>query len=271
MQRLQVASVDDVQLAAFEHGNHDGREILFIHGFSQASACWTKQFSDSALAAEFRLTAFDIRGHGESEKPLDPARYAEDHLFAEDVHAVIQALGLKRPVLVGWSYAGRIIADYIAAFWTSRVAGINYVCAETRSNSGLYGPGVDFIDGMILDDPLRNREATRQFLAACYAVLPSPEEFDAALAYNMAVPPVVRAAHLARPGNDGNILPALDIPVLVTHGAEDAIIRPALSEWTARALPRARLSLYDGIGHAPFFEDASRFNRELADFVRSTA
>lgn len=271
MRRHTVVSQDGVRLAAFDHGNPGGREILFIHGFSQASACWTRQFSDPALAAGFRLTAFDIRGHGESEKPLDPARYAEDHLFAGDVHAVIAALGLTRPVLVGWSYAGRIIADYIAAFGTGRLAGINYVCAETRSNSGLYGPGVDFIDDMLLDDPTRNRAATARFLAACYARPPSPEDYELALAYNMAVPAAVRAAHIARPGNDGEDLARLDIPVLVTHGTADAIILPALSEWTAKAVPRASLSLYDGVGHAPFFEDPARFNLELAEFVRMTA
>lgn len=271
MQRHRVAAEDGLQLAAFDHGNRAGREILFIHGFSQASACWSKQFSDSALANEFRLSAFDIRGHGESEKPLDPARYAEDQLFAGDVQSVMTALGLKRPVLVGWSYAGRIIADYISAYGGAQLAGINYVCAETRSNSGLYGPGVDFIDGMVLDDPVRNLEATRSFLTSCYARPPSPEEFEAALSYNMAMPAAVRAAHLERPGRDGGILATLDIPVLVTHGTADAVIQAALSEWTAAAVPRSRLSLYEGIGHAPFFEDAQRFNRELAEFVRSTA
>lgn len=41
-----------------------------------------------------------------------------------------------------------------------------------------------------------------------------------------------------------------------------------MSHFTASAPPNAKRSLYDGVGHAPFFEDAPRFNRELA-FVRA--
>jgi len=47
------------------------------------------------------------------------------------VKAVIDAAGLKRPVLVGWSYAGRIIEDYLEAYGTGRIAGIN-VAKQTR-------------------------------------------------------------------------------------------------------------------------------------------
>jgi pimeloyl-ACP methyl ester carboxylesterase len=47
------------------------------------------------------------------------------------------------------------------------------------------------------------------------------------------------------------------------------VILKAFSEFTVSAIPGARLSLYDGIGHAPFWEDAPRFNDELASFVRT--
>jgi pimeloyl-ACP methyl ester carboxylesterase len=49
----------------------------------------------------------------------------------------------------------------------------------------------------------------------------------------------------------------------------DRIIAPAAGRYTASAVPGARLSLYEGIGHSPFFEDAPSFNAELAEFVRA--
>jgi non-heme chloroperoxidase len=49
----------------------------------------------------------------------------------------------------------------------------------------------------------------------------------------------------------------------------DRIILSAAGKYTAAHVPGARLSLYDGIGHSPFFEDPTRFNRELAAFVRA--
>jgi non-heme chloroperoxidase len=44
--------------------------------------------------------------------------------------------------------------------------------------------------------------------------------------------------------------------------------RPDAAEYTAKMIPGAKLSVYQGIGHSPFFEDPSRFNAELAGFVR---
>ena len=85
----------------------------------------------------------------------------------------------------------------------------------------------------------------------------------------MVVPARVRVAVLDRTRNPGDMLPRLGVPVLVTHGDRDGIVLPELGRITADAVPGARLSIYGGIGHTPFREDAPRFNRELAAFVRS--
>jgi pimeloyl-ACP methyl ester carboxylesterase len=57
----------------------------------------------------------DIRGHGRSDKPLDPNAYDDSAQWAADVNNVITGLGLKQPVLCGWSYGGAIICDYLRA------------------------------------------------------------------------------------------------------------------------------------------------------------
>jgi non-heme chloroperoxidase len=64
-------------------------------------------------------------------------------------------------------------------------------------------------------------------------------------------------------------LKGLQLPVLVTQGAADRLIKVAAAQHTAATIPGAKLSLYDGVGHAPFWEDTARFNAELAAFVRS--
>ncbi len=264
-----IRSSDGLVLAGYEYGNPKGPEILFIHGFSQCSLCWGNQFFAPELARNFRLTAFDVRGHGASEKPVDVSRYADDRLFADDVHRIMEAFNLRRPVLVGWSYAGRIVGDYVEAYGTSRIAGINYVCARTNNDPAFNGPGTDFLGDMSGRGLEANIKATRAFVEACYEKQPSPEEFEAVFDYNMLVPPGIRGAHLGRPASDGSILVKLDVPVLVTQGSEDKLVLRGLGELTATTVPGARLSLYEGIGHAPFAEDAARFNRELAEFVRA--
>ena len=62
---------------------------------------------------------------------------------------------------------------------------------------------------------------------------------------------------------------SLTLPVLVSHGAEDKNSNLIAAEYTAKMIPGAKLSIYQGVGHSPFFEATPRFNAELAAFVRS--
>jgi len=267
MRHQDVVSPDGLRLGAYEAGNERGAEILFIHGFSQCAQCWTTQFDDPLLKDRFRLIAFDIRGHGTSDKPSDPARYVDDRLFADDVEAVMDAFALRRSVLVGWSYAGRIVEDYLKSYGTKRIAGINYVCARSNNQMEFVGPGNDHLAGMTGSDQAKNLEATRRFVRACFSKQPSDEALEQIVTYNMLVSAAIRAAHLSRPPSDGAVLRTIDVPVLVTQGDEDLLVSKGLGELTAALIPGAKLSMYHGIGHTPFVEDVARFNHELAEFV----
>jgi non-heme chloroperoxidase len=70
---LNVKTPDGLTISAQEWGNPAGPEILFIHGYSQSYLSWMRQV-DSDLAKEFHIVTYDLRGHGNSDKPLDPAR-----------------------------------------------------------------------------------------------------------------------------------------------------------------------------------------------------
>jgi non-heme chloroperoxidase len=90
------------------------------------------------------------------------------------------------------------------------------------------------------------------------------------LAFNMVVPPKVRAAVLGRPQDTPDILATITCPVLVTHGKDDNVLLAPMGEYTAKAIKGATLSMYEGAGHTPFWEFPERFNRELAAFVNAT-
>ncbi|MET0634000.1 MAG: alpha/beta hydrolase [Xanthobacteraceae bacterium] len=265
---LVVRAPDGVTIAAQEWGNPSGPEILFIHGFSQASMSWQRQV-ESDLAKEFRMVTYDLRGHGNSDKPLEPEKYKESKPWADEVQAVIDVAKLKRPVLVGWSYGGRVIADYLRIHGAARLAGLNYVNAVSKSDPSFFGEGLKVQPLMLSDDLATNIAATRTFLRNCFEKQPSQEEFETMLAFNMMVPPKVRANMGGRTLSMDDTLKALKLPVLVTHGAADKLVLPAAGKHTADTIPGAKLSLYDGIGHAPFWEDTTRFNAELAAFVRA--
>ena len=101
-----------VNLHVREWGKPTGVPILLIHGWSQNHLIWMKQY-ESELLNEFRTVALDLRGHGMSDAPLQAAQYTNGDNWADDIEAIIDQLALDRPTLVGWSYGGFIISDYV--------------------------------------------------------------------------------------------------------------------------------------------------------------
>src|SRR5215510_5599085 len=267
---LAVTTPDGLSISAQEWGNPNGPGIVFIHGFSQSNLSWMRQ-THSDLTKEFHIVTYDLRGHGNSEKPLDAARYRDNKAWADEVQAVIDAAGLKRPVLVGWSYAGRVISDYVTHIGTAKIAGINFVDASIKANPEFVGDNLKNLPLMASEDMAINIKATREFVHGCFEKQPTAEDYEIMLAFNMMVPPKVRDGLGSRPLDATEVMSKLKLPVLVTHGAEDRNSKLGNAEYTAKTIPGAKLSVYDGIGHAPFYEDAPRFNAELTAFVRAAA
>jgi non-heme chloroperoxidase len=259
-----------ITLHAHEWGRPDGPAILFVNGWSQSDICWDAQVR-SPLAERFRLVTFDNRGHGSSDKPLDPAAYTDERLWADDLAAVIEQTSLDRPVLVAWSYGGFIVADYVRAYGDAGIAGIDLVGGAVLLRLASFdhiGPG--FLDNAVdasAPDLRANIAAIRRFLRSC-TTRPLPDElWNAALCWNMAAPAEVRGALIAREIDDTDIYSSLAVPVLVTHGCQDMIVLPSMAKHVLAHCDTAVASWYDGVGHMPFIEETERFNLELAAFA----
>jgi pimeloyl-ACP methyl ester carboxylesterase len=267
-----VAAPDGVRLAVYECGNPAGPELLLIHGFAQSHLCFAPQLN-SELARDFRIVTLDLRGHGASDKPLDAAAYQSPTVWAKDVAVVIATKRFRRPVLVGWSMGGRIIRQYLMNFGDAGLAGINFVGSTVIEDPCVRGP-VGGSPRPPASAPIGVQlEAAIAFLDGCYAIKPSEADFRVAIGYNMLLPLQAREAIGGWTTAPADTLPALAkvrVPTLVTHGRQDAIVLPLAAEMTAQAIPGARLSWFDACGHAPFQEDAGRFNNELAAFMAST-
>jgi non-heme chloroperoxidase len=261
-----------LRLHVREWGDPAGPPILLIHGWSQNHLCWARQY-ESPLAEDHRLVAFDLRGHGMSDAPLEPEHYTDGGLWADDVAAIIGALRLDRPVLVGWSYGALVICDYVRAHGQGRIAAIDFVEAAVKLGPAafgtLIGPGfLDHFADLTADDLPTNITGMRAFIRACTARPIAAEAFETALCWNMAVPARVRGNLAAREIDDDDVLRALTVPVLVTHGRADSVVLPAMAEHILATCPAAEASWYDGVGHVPHIEAPERFNRELAELTR---
>jgi len=262
----RVTAPDGVNLLVREWGDPAGQPVVFIHGYCQSGLCWERQVQDPALA-HLRLITFDMRGHGASDKPLDPAFYQEDARWAGDLRAILATLDGRRPILAGWSYGGRVICDYLAAEGGDGIAGLMLVAAVASVQRAHYGTCNRLMFEMTSTDLGIAIPATRSFLRKCYAVQPDTETYETALAFNMMVPPQVRTGMAGRTPNFDAPLMAYQGPVVVVHGEQDQVIAPAMSHHILTLMPQARLELWPGIGHTPFQEQPERFNALLADMA----
>lgn len=255
-----------------EWGEPAGIPILLIHGWSQNHLCWMKQY-ESDLQKDFRIVAFDLRGHGMSDAPLEAEQYTDGDKWADDIAAIIEQLELDKPVLVGWSYGGFIISDYVRKHGQSKIAGINFVegavVLAPKAFGTLIGPGfLQNAPGACEMDAPTNIAAIRGLLHACAVKPIGQEAFETALASNVLVQPKVRGFLIQRDLDFGDVLRTITVPVLVTHGRSDVVVLPAMAYYILDHCSTAQISWCDGVGHVPFLEEPERFNRELAAFAQ---
>ena len=233
MMPVHVAAPDGVNLAVYEWGQPKGRDVLFVHGFCSSAMVWMKQ----------------RRG---------------------DV-ASVDGLAMERPIVVAWGYGGIVLGHYLNAHGAARLGGVVLAGAITRVSPELSGPARRHVPHMLSENVAENVAATRAYLRASFAAPPVQEDFELLLGCAMMVPLAPRRSMIAPDIDMDEALAALEIPALVVHGAADAVVMPDMGRQTAKRIRRAELSLYEGSGHAAFYESPDRFNRTLIQFAKDLA
>jgi non-heme chloroperoxidase len=256
-----VRSADGTDLLVAQQGDPHAPGILMIHGFGQSYLSFRRQF-DSDLAKHYHLVAFDLRGHGGSAKPSDPAAYVDIGRSADDVAAVIAATGLERPVIVGWSYGGVVVGDLGALVKpmsaaslspqpSGVVAALKAAAADARS--------------MELEDNIAGGEVISK---AYRSSTMTDADAHILFATEMMLPAYVRRAMIGRPYDNSDQMPLFEqLPTLFVRGEYDLGMGERELAELALLLPKMRLSRYAGLGHLTFFEAPDRFNAELAAFA----
>lgn len=268
-----VTGWQGVPLHVPEWGDPDGLPIVLIHGWSQAHPCWQKQVC--ADLDGLRVIAPDLRGHGLSGKPEDSASYDNGTPWAEDLNAILADLDLHNAVLVGWSMGGWVVQDYLRAFGDKRVSGYclvgsssktgNCIAPEAKAKRG--APDIraaGMCEGTLSD----NLAATVAFVRACFYQQPDSDSFAQIVGYNMLCPQAVRRVSRFRHEDYAADLAGLTAPALVLWGQHERLAVDPMPQDTIAALPNARGLRYDQSGHSPFWEEADRFNADLAAFAR---
>lgn len=271
MRDHRIAGGGGVGLHVLETGNLGGRAILFIHGFSQCSLVWTRQLH-SDLGDDYRLVAMDMRGHGLSDKPSDG--YGDTKLWAGDVHAVIEKIGLEQPVLCGWSYGSLITLDYIRHYGEDQIGGLHFVDAISKLGSeeamSVITPEfAELIPGFFSTDVGESVSSLESLIRLCFVREPTAEEVYLMLGIGVSVPPHVREGLFSRLVDNDDLLAKLRKPLLITHGEADGIVRPSVVDQHSALVGNAQVQMVANAGHAPFWEDAPTFNERLRTFVEN--
>jgi pimeloyl-ACP methyl ester carboxylesterase len=270
---FDIVTRDGVRIHGRESGPADGRPIVFNTGWTQSWMSFINQLTDPELASRFRMIAFDLRGHGASDAPKDKAMYTPDK-WGEELKDVLDQRDVVEPVLLGWSFGGYVVCDYLRIYGEQGIAGAVFcdwavMLGATERERALAGQGFErWYTDSCSEDQLTAFTAIKGFVRECsYHELPK-EIFDLALCFNAVVPPYVRFFTVDRPTLDNTeLLSGLTIPVLVNQGENDTITKPAAAHHILKHCPTAKAHFYPECGHMPFLEYSKQFNENLAAFA----
>lgn len=263
-----------VPLAVTDAGPKDGPEILFLHGLGHSRASFSPQM-ESALAERYHMVAFDLRGHGQSGKPWRDEDYADPDIWADDVRRVMDATGLRRPIVVAWSYGGLVAADMIRTHGGASLSGLMLVNTTgglvnvPASNADMEMPA-DLTEAYrLMAEPTyaNQRQAVINISNYLVAETAVPGWLDQSLELGLMLPPYVRARLRAHRTDNTDLAREIAVPVVLAYGDEDASVRQEVVAALLAAIPNSAELRFEGAGHSPFAEDVERFNRALAAFV----
>jgi pimeloyl-ACP methyl ester carboxylesterase len=252
-----------ISVAFRERGLREGQTVLLVHAWGESIGSF--DLMAAALPDRLHVLAVDLRGHGQSDKPLSGYDVVS---VAEDVRAFLDEVDASSVVLVG-SSSGGYVAQQLAVLAPDRVDGLVLL----GSPMSLHGRAsfADEIDALI--DPISDAWA-RDFVGWFDVEGDVPAEYLADRVQDaLALPADVWRLSLSGltasppPLRSGRITCA----VLAIWGDRDALIPAGDQLELVAAVPGARRRVYDGVGHLVLWEQPERVAGDVAEFVAALA
>ncbi len=245
--------------------------VILLTGLASKRQGWHKQLP--VFGQRYRTIAIDHRDVGDSD--LTPAPYAVTDQ-ADDVAAVMDALGIERAHIVGISMGGFISLQLAArhpqkvqklVLTATSAGGKTHVAASPRITALLLMPRFRF--GRPDPGKIARRTYTMIMAPGYLKAHPDDLEHIMAIARHRPQPPEAYRRQLqACLKHDATAhLSSITAPTLVIHGEVDPLIPVANGKHLAQHIPGARLLLYSNTGHIPIIERAEDYNRDVLAFL----
>ncbi len=243
---------DGVDLYYEVHG--DGSALLLSHGYSATSQMWRGQVE--ALSKAHTLIVWDMRGHGQSDSPEDPAAYSEAATVA-DMAALLDTVGAEEAVVGGLSLGGYMSLAFHLAHPT-RVQAL--LIFDT-------GPGYRNDEARAAWNARAARTAARFESEGLEALTRAGAETRAGA--HRSAEGLALAARGMLAQKDARVidsLPAVAVPTLVVVGADDAPFLAA-SDYMAAKIRGAKKVVIPNAGHAANIDQPEAFNAAVLEFL----
>jgi pimeloyl-ACP methyl ester carboxylesterase len=241
-------------------GPEGGPVVVLVHGLGGRAEDW-RQLAPYLVKAGYRVYLPDLFGYGRSEKPGDFSYSVHDE--ANVVVGFLDAMGLKRVDLGGWSMGG-VIVQHLAFNHPERVrrlmlfdsVGIYHI---PKFDVRLFTPAtpaeIDQLDVLLMPNP---------------PMVPGFIAQDILRHFRENGWVIHRALDSMRTGQDATdkLLPQLKMPVLIVWGDLDQIIPLEQGEMMHRLVPQSKLDVVHGCGHLAPGQCATQIGPKVVDFVK---
>ncbi|MBL8553713.1 MAG: alpha/beta fold hydrolase [Phenylobacterium sp.] len=243
---------DGVSIYYEVHGS--GPTILLTHGYSATSQMWSGQIAE--LSKDHQLVIWDMRGHGRSDSPDDPALYSEPATVA-DMAALLDAVGASTAIVGGLSLGGymslafnRVHADRVEALliidtgpgYKNDQARDGWNATSIKTAERYERDGLKVLEGGSAERRTAQHASAKGLALAARGML---TQRDAGVIAS---------------------LPDIKAPSIVVVGSEDAPFLAA-SDYMASKIPGAKKAVIDGAGHAANIDRPEAFNAAIRGFI----
>ena len=264
------ATSDNCKIYYEERGT--GKPVVLIHGWSCNHHYFKKQIP--VFAEKYKVVTLDLRGHGDSERPEHGLTMPR---FAQDVHELIEYLGLKNVTLLGWSMGAEIIYEYVKQFGCDNLEKIVSVdmSAKIMAEEDENWPHAVF-GKYTREDTLAQLDAiatdwsavAEGFVPAMFGDGPGQEEIPYILNETLKnTPHVMSTMWVAIMVNDyRKVIETISVPTLITYGTHTSLYSPENSFWLEEHIEKGKAMGFDG-GHIHFLQDSDNFNKAVMDFI----
>jgi pimeloyl-ACP methyl ester carboxylesterase len=243
---------DGVKIHYQVHGS--GPTLLLTHGYSSTSTMWSGQID--ALSKHHKLVLWDMRGHGQSDYPEDPAAYSEALTIA-DMAALLDEIGATSAIIGGLSLGGYMSLAFYRLH-PERVRALLII--DT-------GPGFKKDDARDAWNK-RAHDTADRFEREGLAVLKSLSRERSSVSHRDASG-LARAARGMLTQRDASVmesLPTIKVPALVIVGADDTPFLAA-SDYMAAKIPGAKKVIIPAAGHAVNIDQPQAFVEAVLPFL----